>query len=279
MKPSVEEMFYIYAENKFRKKSKSLQNYLTEIRLFEDFCGSMFEDATRQQVQAYVGYINDRYSATTIEKKLHILSAFANYLYDRGMIPGNFFRYAGPISSPRNISDADTISPEQFDSAVTALLHSALDNVLPVAAAIQIAYYTACGQEELVALQIDRDVLYSNERFGLVFHNFPPLQMARTVPLPQSMTGFMESYIKTIPASCPSLFYNTRGKPMSSWTLWHTLQKAACPYTFQDIHRASLIRLLQTKISEQEAAAFNGQSGRWLYRYRICSRLPDSPFD
>lgn len=279
MKESVAKRLDIYM-SRFHSPETS-KKYLQEFRLFEDYMGMDFEDATHEDVVCYVEYLERRVSASTQCKKLHILSAFGEYLYEEGVLETNPFKYSyGPSTTYHAPEDMRVLSPEECEEIFQAMREA---GDLGCELALRIIRLTGSRLDELLKVQLRRDVTYSREqdRYEITFHNFPPFQLARRVSIPDCLSPYITEYLNRNPAKpgVSAFLVNQHGTALESWTVHRALKRTGYSVTVRDFKNSGTIGFFAAGASTGEVSSYTGKQDRWLHRYREAAELSPSLLD
>lgn len=250
------------------RSEKTIKDYRAEIGFFEEYTGKPFCEADRDDVDDYVAFLDGSgLKSTTLSKKLHVLSAFGEYLYHEKIISTNPFKYSyGSAVTYRPIDTKDLLPKEITDQLIETLKSN---GEYAVALVCQMILGTGCTVSEVLRLQAPLDVTYSEKqhRFAVTFHNYPPYQLARTVPLPDSISDDLLAYLNQLKAPRGPLFIGRSGRPLSRWTVEHALAKIG-DITCRDLKASAKISYYLKAASDADVLAASGGIGRWNYRYR-----------
>lgn len=247
----------------FKRKAETYNSYLREIQIAESWAGEDISSFDRSMATEYKEYLlSSGLRATTISKKMRVLSAFFSYLESKKVVSDNPFFQIATGETCLNY-DPDTIEKDELniEQALTNIYDSGHYDIYIFA---MIVYRLGCKQEDLSKLRIPDDVEFDGKRYSLVLHNYPPFQFSRRIILPLDMTELFARYIQAIPPGY--LFLTRNGTPFNRHQLIWALKKYG-GITYRALRLHAQVNLLKNGVSPDDVSYAAGTSGRWTKRY------------
>lgn len=248
--------------NSFLHKESGFTDYLREIQIAEAWAGEDISSFDRKMAATYKEYlISSGLKATTISKKMRILSAFFTFLENKGVVNINpFFLSATGETylkyNPRSLTEDET----HIEQALSAIYQSERYNLYLFSILV---YRLGCKMGYLLKLKVPDDIEFDGKRYAIILHNYPPLQMSRKIVLPLDMS---ESFGSFLNALTPGFLFRTKkGTAYDRFFISHTLTKYGISYQTLRVH--AQVNLLKDGKSPDEVSYVAGTSGKWTKRY------------
>lgn len=250
------EQYLTYLHVERSVSSNTLDAYRRDLRKYAHHLASRsirsFADVREEDAASFVDYLRRdlKMAVSSVARMVTAVRQFHSFLLDEGMAQTNPTVDLHPPKIGSRLPKA--ISVEQMGALIEASSFGDTPTSLRDRALVEILYGTGARISEAVALTAD-DISCETSSIRL----FGKGRKERILPLGQFAIDALEAYIvrgrpalAAKGAGSPSLFLNTRGKPLSRQSAWGVIQHIAeragidgiSPHTFRHSFATHLLQ-------------------------------------